>query len=68
MIKEDDIHNLLIALEFTKDMVGDIWRRTFPIGVELQVDCTGRRFLYKEAGITVTTATTSNFFDMKILI
>ena len=61
MIKEDDIHNLLIALEFTKDMVGDIWRRTFPIGVELQVDCTGRRFLYKEAGITVTTATTSNF-------
>ena len=61
MMTRDDIRNLLVALEFTEDMVGGTWRRVFPVGVELCVDCTGGKFLYKEAGIAVTTATTSNF-------
>ena len=32
------------------------------------VDCTGGKFLYKEAGITVTTATTSNFSQPENLV
>ena len=59
MMTRSDMHNLLVALDFTEDMVGGTWRRVFPAGVELCVDCTGGKFLYKEAGITVTTATTS---------
>lgn len=57
----NDINELLLALDFVKDMVGDVWRRTFSVGVELCVDCANGRFLYDDAGITVTTATTANF-------
>ena len=41
----DDIHDLLIVLGFTKDMVGDTWRRTFAVGAELCVDCANGKFL-----------------------
>ena len=54
MMTRTDMHNLLVALGFTEDMVGGTWRRVFPAGVDLCVDCTGGKFLYKEAGITVT--------------
>ena len=60
-MNKNNIHDLLVALDFTKDIVGDTWRRTFAIGTELCVDCTNEKFLYKDAGITVTTATTTNF-------
>ena len=68
MMARTDMHNLLVALDFTEDMVGGTWRRVFPAGVELCVDCTGGKFLYKEAGITVTTATTSNFSQPENLV
>ncbi len=58
---KNDMHDLLTVLDFVKDMVGDTWRRNFSNSTELRVDCAEGRFLYGEAGITVTTATTSNF-------
>ena len=68
MMTRSDMHNLLVALEFAEDMMGGTWRRVFPAGVELCVDCTVGKFRYKEAGITVTTATTSNFSQPENLV
>ena len=58
---KNEIEILLSALNFEKDLINDTWRRSFSENVELRVDCANEHFLYKEAGITVTTATTSNF-------
>lgn len=58
---EFPMESLLSVLDFEKDMIGDTWRRSFLGGVELRVDCANKKFLYEEAGITVTMATTSNF-------
>ena len=30
MMTRTDMHNLLVALGFTEDMVGGTWRRVFP--------------------------------------
>lgn len=60
MITKDNLDTLLSALQFQKDM-GDVWGRTFSDGTNLKVNTATEKFLYKEAGITVTGATTANF-------
>ena len=57
----DIIHTLLPLLGFRKGLVGDRWSRSFTGYTELEVDCDSGAFLYEKIGITVTTATTSNF-------
>ena len=44
IMTKSDITNLLTVLGFVKDMASDIWRRSFPIGAELCVDCSNERF------------------------
>ena len=61
MITKSDIDTLLNALQFQRDMIGDVWHRTFPDNVILEVNTVAERFLYEKAGITVTGATTANF-------
>ena len=61
MITENSLDTLLNALQFQKDFVGDVWSRTFPDGTNLEVNTATKKFLYEEAGITVTGATTANF-------
>lgn len=58
----DTIHALLPALGFSKELVGDRWARSF-LGIPkpLVVDCDAKMFLYKDLGITVSSATTANF-------
>lgn len=65
---KNGIHELLASLNFTKDMVGDVWRRVFATGVELRVDCANGKFLYEDIGIMVTTATTTNFSQPENLV
>ena len=61
MITKDNLDTLLSALQFQKDMIDDVWGRTFSDGTDLKVNTATEKFLYKEAGITVTGATTANF-------
>ncbi len=61
MTTKSDIDKLLIALQFQKDMIGNVWRRTFSDNITLAVDTETERFLYEKTGITVTGATTANF-------
>ncbi|MBR3582735.1 MAG: N-6 DNA methylase [Kiritimatiellae bacterium] len=61
MLSKENIVSLLTSLQFSKDLLGKVWRREFQIGCTLEVDVAGERFLYEKAGITVTGATTANF-------
>lgn len=59
---KDMIHTLLLALGFSKGLLGDRWTRSFPVvQSELEVDCDAGAFRYEKIGITVTSATTANF-------
>lgn len=64
MITKSNLENLLVGLDFHKDLMRDLWLKDFALDSKiytLEVDCVNEKFLYEKAGITVTGSTTANF-------